>query len=92
MPNPAATLDAALVDEMIKGREKMLAAIGGGAMGMLATAIMLFAVGTAGFHPMTTFAAAFFLFLISAGLSMWSYGEYLTLSSIDERRREAGQG
>jgi len=87
----AAELDASLVDEMISGRGRILGVIGGVAVGMLVTAGAMFVVGLVGFHPMTTFAMAFFLFLMAASLSMWSYGEYLSLISIDERRREAEQ-
>jgi hypothetical protein len=91
-PITSAALDAQIVDQMMNSRGTILGVTGGVAGGMLVTAAVMLVVGMAGFHPMTTFAMAFFIFLMAAGMSMWSYGEYLTLISIDERRREAEQG
>lgn len=88
----AAALDAKLVDEMMNSRGRVLGATGGTAIGMIVIAIVAFISGFVGSHPYASFGTAFFLFMMAASLSLWSYGEYLYLSSIDTRRREAEQG
>ncbi len=86
---PAAVLDATLVDEMMKARGRILGAIGGVAIAMGIFAVMAFTSALLTPRPLLSFGLSFLLFCMTASLSAWCYGEYLSLSSIDRRRHEA---
>jgi len=91
-PLSAAALDTQLVDEMMKGRERILGVLGGIAFAMMVAASVAFVLGFFAPRPYVAFGLAFSLFGVAAGLSMWSYSEYLSLSRVAERRREAEEG
>jgi len=91
-PITAAALDAQLVDEMMTSRGRLLGVTGGTAIALLIVATVAFVSGFVAHHPRVSFSMAFFLFMMAAALSVWSYAEYLCLSSIDRRRQEAEQG
>jgi len=88
----AAALDAQLVDEMMKGRGRLLGVLGGIAFALLLTASVAFVLGFFAPRPYIAFGLALSLFGMATGISMWSYFEYMSLSRIDERRREAEEG
>lgn len=91
-PHSAAALDAFLVDQMMKSRGRMLGAIGGIAMAMGILAVVAFVSAFLTPRPSLSFGMSFLLFCMTASLSAWCYGEYLSLSSIDRRRQEAAGG
>lgn len=88
----SAQIDAQLVDEMMNSRGRLLGAIGGTAIAMIIVAAVAFITGFVLSYPYVSFGISLCLFGMAAGLSMWSYGEYLYLSSVERRRREAEQG
>jgi len=88
----SAELDGQMVEKIICGRARVLGVIGGVTIATIIIAVAVFISGFMVLHPYNAFGMAFFLFMVAAGLSMWSYGEYRSLIVIDKRRREAEQG
>lgn len=91
-PLSAAALDAQIVDEMMKERGRMLGVLGGIAFAMMVAASVAFVLGFFAPRPYIAFGLSLSLFGMAAGMSMWSYFEYMSLSRTDERRREAEEG
>lgn len=85
----AAALDAKLVDEMMKGRGRILGAVGGMAIAFVILSAMAFVLKMGAARPHTAYEVSPFLFLMGVGMLTWSLVEYRSLRDIDRRREEA---